>query len=66
MQNINYALSFLQGQAFQWFEPRFSRRLGYGLAWLNNWDESVQELKINFGLYHQQNQKNLVTPYKAM
>jgi hypothetical protein len=51
VQKINFALSYLCGQAFQWFEPGFSRRLDDLPAWLDNWQEFVKELEVNFGPY---------------
>jgi hypothetical protein len=51
MQKVNFALSYLRGQAFQWFEPGFSGRLHVPPLWLDNWDEFVQELETNFGPY---------------
>jgi hypothetical protein len=41
IQKVNFTLSYLHGQAFQWFEPRFSRWLNEEPLWLNNWDKVV-------------------------
>jgi hypothetical protein len=51
VQKINFTLSYLRGQAFQWFEPGFSGRLDDPPAWLDHWEEFVKELEVNFGPY---------------
>jgi hypothetical protein len=52
VQKINFALSYLHGQAFQWFEPGFSRQLDDPPAWLDDWEEFIKELEANFGPYN--------------
>jgi hypothetical protein len=51
VQKINFALSYLYGQAFQWFKPGFSRQLYDLPAWLDDWEEFIKELEVNFGPY---------------
>jgi hypothetical protein len=53
VQKINFTLSYLCGQAFQWFEPGFSGRLDDLPAWLDDWEEFVKELEVNFGSYNE-------------
>jgi hypothetical protein len=52
IQKVNFTLSYLHGQAFQGFEPRFSGQLHAEPAWLDDWDEFVQEVETNFGHYY--------------
>jgi hypothetical protein len=51
VQKINFTLSYLRGQAFQWFEPGSSGQLDDPPAWLDDWEEFVKELEVNFGPY---------------
>jgi hypothetical protein len=53
VQKINFALSYLRGQAFQWFEPGFSGQLDDLPACLDDWEEFVKELEVNFGPYNE-------------
>ena len=50
VQKINFALSYLRGQAFQWFEPGFSGRLDDLPAWLDDWEEFIRELEIRVSM----------------
>ena len=50
---VTYAVSFLKGTALDYFEPCLTDNPDQGPAWLNDYDEFVEELMINFGLYEQ-------------
>ena len=50
---VTYALSFLKGTALDYFEPYLTDNPDQEPAWLNNYDEFVEELMINFCPYNQ-------------
>src|SRR3954447_6605954 len=53
---VNYALSFLKGNALDWFEPTFANMVpgtSLGPSWLRNYSEFVKILQTNFGPYDQ-------------
>jgi hypothetical protein len=50
---VNFAISYLQNPALQWFEPRLSGELDEDPAWLEDWELFVEELQTNFGPYDQ-------------
>ena len=48
-RKVNFALSYLKGLAFDYFEPYFSDSIEHIPDWIDNWDLFVRELKTNFG-----------------
>ena len=50
---VTYTLSFLKEMALDYFEPYLTDNLDQEPAWLNDYDEFVEELMINFGPYDQ-------------
>ena len=50
---VTYALSFLKGTALNYFKPYLTDDLDQEPTWLNDYDEFVEELMINFGLCDQ-------------
>ena len=50
---VTYALSFLKGTALNYLEPYLIDNPDQEPTWLNNYDEFIEELMINFGPYSQ-------------
>ncbi len=48
-EKVLYAISYLKGTAFQWFEPGILGESGDEPAWLEDWLEFSRELRTNFG-----------------
>ena len=46
---VNFALSYLQDVAQEWFEPGISGELDKIPDWIDNWNLFVDELQTNFG-----------------
>ena len=50
---VNFALSYLQDVAQEWFKPGISGELDDILDWIDNWDLFVDEIQTNFGPFDQ-------------
>jgi hypothetical protein len=48
---VNFALSYLKGTAFEWFEPGILKSNSIIYPWISDWDDFVEELQTNFGPY---------------
>ena len=56
---VTYTLSFLKGMTLDYFEPHLRNNLDQEPTWLNDYDEFVEELIINFGPYNQVTDANI-------
>ena len=49
---VNYTFFFLNGTALNYFEPYLMDNADQEPTWCNDYDEFIEELMINFGLYN--------------